>query len=375
MSNSDSPFLDRVRVSLNQWQAELPEQVQLSIESVLSGVRPCYIFGRNPNSEFMARYLPLQGFIDDYAEPGSVWLGLPVLSGADVPVGAAVINAVLLRRPHQALARLRELRQELCLLHYGDFVRHTLDRFPLLPFVEQAQSVFYSHETEFEALAKAFIDSESCQILHDILMFRLTADPLFTCAYRLRDQEQYFDIPLQMSSHPIFVDGGAYCGETTQLFCQNFPDYQEVYLFEPNPASLEQARICLQGYRDIRFYGYALGDRRETLAFDATAANASCITEHGQTPIDVIPLDDIVDGPVNFIKYDLEGYEPKALIGACQTIQSNHPTMAICVYHHAMDFIDVPRVIRESGVDYSLRLRHYTEGWEETVMYFTPNLS
>lgn len=372
MLNLKSTSFNHIRISLTQWQSGLPEQTRRGVESVLSGSRPCYVLGRNLNSEFMTRHLPVQGFIDDYAESSARWLERPILSGEAVPADAVVINAVLLRRPHQALARLQALPQEFCLLQYGDFVRYAPDQFPNLPFVEQARLVFDAYETEFEALAKTFVDDESRQVLYDVMMFRLTADAVFTSKYRLRDQEQYFDIPLQISSHPIFIDGGAYCGETTELFCQKYPKYREVYLFEPNPDSLEKARIRLQGYRDMRFYGCALGERRGTLAFDATSANASRITEHGQTLINVVPLDDVVDRPVSFIKYDLEGYESKALVGARHIIQSNRPAMAICVYHHPIDFIDAPRAVRESGIDYALRLRHYTEGWEETVMYFTP---
>lgn len=66
---------------------------------------------------------------------------------------------------------------------------------------------------------------------------------------------------------------------------------------------------------------------------------------------------------LTFIKIDLEGWELKALYGAVRHIAEDHPKLAISVYHHAGDFWR----IRD---DYQVFLRHYTEGWSESVMYF-----
>ena len=69
---------------------------------------------------------------------------------------------------------------------------------------------------------------------------------------------------------------------------------------------------------------------------------------------------------------DLEGWELKALHGTKKHILENHPKLAISIYHNSADFRKVPEFILSLRDDYDLYLRHYSEGWSETVMYFIP---
>ena len=69
---------------------------------------------------------------------------------------------------------------------------------------------------------------------------------------------------------------------------------------------------------------------------------------------------------------DVEGAEGAAIAGAGEVIRAHHPKLAISVYHNAGDLIDIPRQVLAIRDDYELRLRHYTEGFTETVMYFLP---
>ncbi len=71
---------------------------------------------------------------------------------------------------------------------------------------------------------------------------------------------------------------------------------------------------------------------------------------------------------------DLEGWELKALQGCREHILEDYPKLAISVYHSASDFWKVHQAIMAVRDDYSVYLRHYTEGWSETVMFFMPNM-
>lgn len=364
--------VDCIVAAFDAWQAGLQFSVREFLEAILAGEVRCYALGRNCNSEFLIHRIPLAGFVDDFAEAGSSWHGLPVIAGNDLPPDAVVLNAVLHRRPHEALRRLRALSPAPVVIHYSDFTRLAPDRFPPMPFVAESRATFFGNLDGFSWLSRHLADAESQRTLFDVMLYRLTGDPAFTGNYRLRDADQYFDFPVRLPAAPVFVDGGAYCGETSEIFCRLHPGYGGVLLFEPNAGSLEKARLRLRGHADIRYLPYALGDIRERLCFDASAANASRICDSGGTSVEVLPLDEVADGPVHFIKFDLEGYEPRALAGSRRTILAHHPVLAICVYHHPQDFLAVPRTVLEIREDYRLGLRHYTEGWEETVMYFTP---
>jgi FkbM family methyltransferase len=362
--------LKSVLASFDQWQAS-PLEVRSHLDDVLRGKRRCYVLGRNHNSAFMAERLPVAGFLDDFVEPGTVWHGLPVLPCSDLPTGSVVINAVLLRRPHQALARLASLPQPPIVVHYADFMR--LDPVKFVPpiFVQEARSVVADRADAFAALGDRLEDEESREVMKDVLLYRLTGDPAFTRGYQIRDEDEYFDLPFVLPQGPVFVDGGAYRGETTELFCRHYPDYSCVHLFEPNAGSLAKAKSRLGSLEHIHYYNNAVGDVRAHVAFDDSAENASRITGEGGEGIEAMPIDEL-SGKVDFIKLDVEGYETKALVGARRSISDFHPSLAICIYHRITDFIDVPGVVLAIRDDYRLYIRHYTEGLEETVMYFVP---
>ena len=69
---------------------------------------------------------------------------------------------------------------------------------------------------------------------------------------------------------------------------------------------------------------------------------------------------------------DIEGGELKALQGAKKLIAQFKPRLAISVYHRFSDFWVIPKEILSLSVDYKIYLRHYTEGVDETVMFFVP---
>jgi hypothetical protein len=67
---------------------------------------------------------------------------------------------------------------------------------------------------------------------------------------------------------------------------------------------------------------------------------------------------------------DLEGWEMKALEGSRNHISRDRPKLAIAVYHDAPDFRLVHQFVGEFKHNYKCYLRHYTQGWSETVMFF-----
>ena len=89
----------------------------------------------------------------------------------------------------------------------------------------------------------------------------------------------------------------------------------------------------------------------------------------GSSEIEVTSLDDTITGKVSFIKMDIEGSEMDALKGAKETIQKNHPKLAICIYHSNEDMLRIPEFIHELVPEYELYIRAHTMGIAETVLY------
>ena len=171
----------------------------------------------------------------------------------------------------------------------------------------------------------------------------------------------------------VFVDAGGFDGDTTVGFCRRNPDYQKVLLFEPSAVNLQKARERLKDFHSITYIEKGLSDQAGILAFNPDAGSASAVSGAGSCKIAVTTLDEEVQSPVTFVKMDLEGWELKALTGAERHIRNDYPHLAIAAYHHPAHFWQIFEQVGAVRRDYKVYLRHYTEGWSESVLFFVPN--
>ena len=214
-------------------------------------------------------------------------------------------------------------------------------------------------------------DAESRQVCCDILRYRLTGDYSLLASYDYRPWDQYFEDFIGTNLR-VFVDAGGYDGDTAEQFSQRYPCYQRIYLFEPDGANMAKARQRLALARDIHYVNQGLSDSPGTLTFSIDGGSASAVSIGGGTLIPVTTIDAYIDEPVSLIKMDLEGWELNSLKGAQRHIRDDRPVLAISAYHHPSDFWRIREFVRSLGLDYDLRMRHYSESWTETVLYFVP---
>lgn len=340
------------------------------ISPITKGYR--YLFGRNSISDQLSKLVDIDGFIDDYAEPGTVWNGKPVLKGDNISKNAIIVNCVLCARPRTAQNRIDNFGFSKTIT-YVDLCQAIPDIVPLPLFVTQTRMDMIENQHKWINLQNKLIDDESKTVLSDILRFRLTGDYQYLVKYDFRPWEQYFEPFMSNHENGIFIDCGGFDGDTTEEFCKRYPNYKKVYLFEPSITNLTKAKQRLQGFRDIKFMPLGVSNEEGKLYFNPDAGSASCVSDSGSSEIAVTTLDKTINEKVTFIKMDLEGWELKALQGSVKHIQEDHPKLAIAVYHHPSDFWRIPEFVLSIRDDYDLYLRHYTEGWTETIMYFVPH--
>ncbi|MFA6740691.1 MAG: FkbM family methyltransferase [Arcobacteraceae bacterium] len=124
--------------------------------------------------------------------------------------------------------------------------------------------------------------------------------------------------------------------------------------------------------KNVNFISKGLSNHKDTLKFDMGSGSASKISEIGAITIEVDTLDNLVKEKITFIKMDIEGAEGLAIEGMKNHILNDYPKMAISVYHKVDDFWKIPQQIFNIRNDYDIYMRHYTEGTDETVMFFIP---
>ena len=357
------------RVTLKSAREDtLAAKTQLSGLLKETGLKtPLYLLGANKDSGSWVSALCVQGVIDDFAELPATFHGANVIRLGDVPGDSVIINCVTNSKPLTAMRRLSE-KTSAQIYFAADLTAAFPDALPMFEFIRSSRESFSKRAGDWEKLYAALDDDTSRSTLEDIVAYRLTGDPRVLSNYRYRPSEQYFETFLALQSE-VFVDGGAFDGETTELFAHNFPLYQQVHLFEPDPVNFEQSRTRLGNLRDVSFHPVGLSDEAGDLRFKVGGGSASVVDQAGEH---IIPVDtiDALASDATFIKLDLEGWELSALKGARSTIIKNKPKLAIGAYHSPDDFLEIFDWVCTLRPDYRVALRHYTESWTETVLYF-----
>ncbi|MBU2811474.1 FkbM family methyltransferase [Acidithiobacillus thiooxidans] len=329
-----------------------------------------YVVGRNEQSMELIEKSAITGLIDDFSRDASDWCGVPVVNSFSVHSDAIIANCSTSISPINVYRNLNRagLRQ---IVSFSDLLKASPETLNLPWFVEQQRKDVALHLQEWTQLYELLSDVQSKQTLLDVVRFRLSADPVYMESYTVRLKDQYFETFLD-SSRQVFVDAGGFDGDTTEEFCRRYPDYRKVFLFEPSPINMAAARKQLAQTRNVEFHEVGISDHEGTLHFDTHAGSASSVTEDEGESITVTTLDCAIHEPVSWIKMDLEGWEIKALHGAQRLIMEHSPQLTIAVYHRASDFRDIARYVLSINPTYRLHLRHYTQGWSETVMFFSP---
>jgi len=303
-------------------------------------------------------------FADD-AKDGSTFYGLPVIRPAMIPLGSYVVVAVqTVETQRRILSTLRGFASS----SIGDFV------YPKMM-------------ARLDALYYALADDKSRDVLYHVLLAHYEQDSKH---FRLIfEDRQYWCMGfLEHSKEHVFVDAGAYTGDTMEDFVRRTRgEFKEIISFEPTPDLKHQARtradFLIKHWAlpldSICIMEAGLGDVDEKMPLimkdsDPNGAGNSFydLVERTGDEVDVYTLDEFMEtSPVTFIKADIEGYELNMLKGASKTIETYKPDLAICVYHKTPDLWEIPEYIRSLVPEYKLYLRHHHDEYSETVLYAT----
>ena len=326
------------------------------------------IFGRNDYAKSIADLVDVSFFVDDFTDEKQ-YLGKPIIGTEEIPKNALVVST-LLGNP---------LSGENCLnkagvkhLNYFAFYENAGLDMPPVRFRGGFQDEYNNNKEKYLWVESLLADEESLVTYHKIINFRLSGNLSYMEGFSDRQKYQYFENFLELKeTGEIFVDVGGFDGYTSTEFIKLCPEYQAIYLFEPNTDNMAVARENLRLYDNVHLYQMGLSSHKETLYFSSEGSVFSA-NDEGSIEIKLDALDKLVDDEISYIKMDIEGAEGKAIEGARDTILKNHPKLAICVYHKNADFRKIPEQIFFIRDDYDIYLRHYTEGVVETVMFFIP---
>ncbi|MEQ1885359.1 MAG: FkbM family methyltransferase [Bryobacteraceae bacterium] len=188
---------------------------------------------------------------------------------------------------------------------------------------------------------------------------------------------------VQLSSTEVFVDCGAYTGDTLSLFVQHAgPSFRRAHCFEPDPANFGKLSKTIASFPDdvrerVNWKCAAVSRENGTVQFSAEGSASSAVGV-GDFEVECVSLDRYFDpnssatDPPTFIKMDIEGAEPDAIRGAASAIRDCSPLLAISCYHRQDHLWSIPLLIHSLNPEYRFYLRpHDLEGWD-LVCYAVP---
>lgn len=243
---------------------------------------------------------------------------------------------------------------------------------------EEFIDFFKANEERINYLYEILSDEESKMVLTKLVKGFLSKKSKYFS--EITSIDQYFPDVVKLSKNEVFIDGGAYHGESIGMFkFQTNDEYKSIHSFEPTKKSFRMLekikKIYFNNDSKIFLYKYGLSDKNGKVYFQTFNADSSAnkvVSTETDNSIDVVCLDDVINDEVTYIKLDVEGSEIAALKGAKKIIDKNKPKLAVCVYHNIEDIINIPQFIIGLGLPYKYYLRHHgTEPnlWNETVFY------
>lgn len=386
-TKSHEPQLDDV---LRQMEAESPEAVRLREQSAFDAIagpssERLVLFGAGPLGKAVLSGLRKAGveplaFADNKQQLwGQEVSGIPVLSPTDA---------------------VRQYCATACFvvtIYQGSSVRRQLSSLgcsrvaPFAALMWKYASIFIPHSgielphnllAECDAIRHCYsilADDASRRELCEQLRWRYWLD--YSALSPPPDaRNTYFPTDLlSPSGDDVFVDCGAFDGDSVLSFDQHWQgNFRHAFAFEPDPSNRAalSSNLKARNLEDrVTVMPYAVGNTNGPVSFTCTNSAASHLTGGiGEGNIECRRLQD-VEWPVapTYVKMDIEGAEPEALVGATGLLRQHHPVLAVCTYHRSEHLWQIANLIRSIAPEYNVFLRRYAEECWEGVCYAIPS--
>lgn len=253
-------------------------------------------------------------------------------------------------------------------------IRRMADEHPLfapnVPIVDDGiftREFIEEHDAEFDEAYSLLSDDFSRQSFIDILNFKVSGkvEYLFSCE---KKKEEIYSEYLKLNENEIFMDLGAYDGDTVREFlAATDGKYEKIIAVEADEKNYRKLTDKTREVKNIQTHNLAVWDKKEILFFEKKKGRNSKLSSSGKVEVQADSVDNILNGEkITVLKMDIEGSEEKALEGARNTIMAHKPKLYVCAYHRNDDMFRLPLKINEICKGYKFYFCHhpYIPAWE-----------
>ncbi len=195
----------------------------------------------------------------------------------------------------------------------------------------------------------------------------------------LLEQYRYKDL-VRILPGDVCIDAGACLGDTSLYFCMN--GAQKVYSFEIDRSNIECLKKTVGNYsmeQKIQICEAALADRSGSMFFTPDPGNYGAgkigmQQGEGSYSVETTTIDAFCEANgihPTFIKMDIEGAEPSAIMGARQTILKERPRFAVSIYHAWQHRWELPLMLRDITPGYNYYIKK-SQPYTETILFGVP---
>ena len=216
-----------------------------------------------------------------------------------------------------------------------------------------------------EAMAEAYdllCDERSREVFRGVLEFRRTGKIEHLLATS-DNRDEVMKTMLDLENYKVAADLGAYNGDTAEELIELCPRIEKIYAFEPDRRNFKKLSLCATEHTQIIPINSAAWSEDTTLIFDDSGNRNAGLLEEGlsrrRAEVSAVALDSVVKEKIDFIKYDVEGAEKKALIGSSESIRKYKPDLLISMYHRTEDLHELVHLVHNICPEYKLYLRRY----------------
>ena len=289
---------------------------------------------------------------DDFYRPGKSFHGMPVERYSDlcrkyrdfIVLVSFATSLPEVRKNILAIASERELYAP-CVPVYGDTL-----------FTDE---YYKEHSSEIASARQLLCDERSSEIFDNIISYRLSGRLEFLFKAEDDPDEVWKEI-LRPGDYRIIADCGAYTGDTASQFIEKCPNLKRILALEPDPRNFRRLRT----FEDDRVIPINKGawDKAEQVEFNMGAGRGAAQGKQGKTVLlDFDTLDSVTDGErIDYIKYDVEGAEDKALSGSIKTIERCAPDLLVSLYHRTEDIFKLIEKVHTLCPAHKLYLRRFS---------------
>lgn len=225
------------------------------------------------------------------------------------------------------------------------------------------------NQKDIEEVYNLLEDELSRQVFINVLNFKISGK-----IHYLKDittmRDEVFESIIMPKLGDTYIDCGAYNGDTIEEILRfTNGELSRIVAFEPDKKNFKKLQKNTQNLQFVQLHNAGVWNEDSMVNFSSRAGRHSSISGEG-APVQMRSIDKVLAGEhADIIKFDVEGAEFEALLGAKGTIAEHSPRILLSLYHRNEDIFKLPLLLKRLNPEYRIFMRHhhYIPAWETNL--------